>query len=143
MSLFKMKGLQNENHGSHYCTWRFDNTVDGNGWSLLFPNHSGWPLPCRLSQFRNAKTKRSACVGVKVMFVYCLLMSPPSLVSERKIFSWPWRTIMSPSYTLFEVQCSYHVGTTWDIYRPRVRPQVTCMHSWNWMQKAWLLSWAK
>lgn len=113
-----MKGLQNENHGSHYCTWRFDNTVDGNGWSLLFPNHSGWPLPCRLSQFRNAKTKRSACVGVKVMFVYCLLMSPPSLVSERKIFSWPWRTIMSPSYTLFEVQCSYHLGTTW----------VTCMH---------------
>lgn len=71
------------------CTSRFDKTVDGNGWLLLLPNHSGWPLPCLLSQFRNAKTKRSACVGVKVMLVYCLLMSAPSLVCERKIFSWP------------------------------------------------------
>lgn len=112
---------------SSFHTSRFDKTVDGNCWLLTWPNHSGWLLPCRLSQFRNAKTKRSACVGVKVSCVYCLLISPaPSLVSARNIFSWPWRTIMSPSYTLFEVQCSNHLGTTWDIHEPKVSAQVRC-----------------
>lgn len=118
------KRVHNEITWSNCYTWRFDSTVEGNGWLLLLPNHSGWPLPCRLSQFLNANTKRSACVGVKVRLVYCLLMSPPFSVSARKIFSWPWSTIMSPSYTLFEVQCSYHLGTTWDMNKKNVR---TCL----------------
>lgn len=101
------------NVNDYFHTWRFDKTVEGRGSWLLLPNHSGWLLPCLLSQFRNAKTKRSAWVGVNVIFVYCLLTSEePSNVFERKTFSWPWRTIMSPSYTLFEVQCSCHLGTT-------------------------------
>lgn len=99
-------------------TSRLDRTVDGNGcWSMV-PNHSGWLLPCRLSQFLNAKTKRSAWVGVNVILVYSLLMSvEASLDFERKIFSWPWSTIMSPSYTLFEVQCSYHLGIICRCYK--------------------------
>lgn len=102
---------------NQFCTWRLDRTIDGNGcWSAL-PNHSGWLLPCRLSQFLNAKTKRSAWVGVNVILVYSLLTSaPPSFDFDWNTFSCPWSTIMSPSYTLFEVQCSCHLGTTWQYH---------------------------
>jgi hypothetical protein len=31
----------------------------------------------------------------------------------KKYLLLPWKTIISPSYTLFEVQCSCHLGTTW------------------------------
>lgn len=94
-------------------TWRLDKMVDGREYWSVLPNHWGWLFPCCLSQLRNAKTKRSAWVGVNVIVVYCLFTSSePSIDFERKTFSWPWSTIMSPSYTLFEVQCSCHLGTT-------------------------------
>ena len=51
-------------------TSRFERTVEGNASWLGFPNHLGWLLPNFLSHVRNAKTKRSACVGVNVIFVY-------------------------------------------------------------------------
>lgn len=109
---------QNRRH-SYICTLfkekqsrtsRLERTVEGGGCpTLASGNHSGWPLPCFFNQLRKASTKRSACVGVKVNLLYCALMSPPC---ARKPFSWPCNTIISPSYTKFDVQCSNHLGVS-------------------------------
>jgi len=79
---------------------------DGKDCWPVNPNHTGWPLPCHLSQLRNAKTKRSAWVCVNIS-------SRTSHGLWKKYLLLPWKTIISPSYTLFEVQCSCHLGTTW------------------------------
>jgi hypothetical protein len=79
---------------------------DGKDCRPVNPNHTGWPLPCHLSQLRNAKTKRSAWVCVNIS-------SRTSHGLWKKYLLLPWKTIISPSYTLFEVQCSCHLGTTW------------------------------
>jgi hypothetical protein len=79
---------------------------DGKGCWSVNTNRTGWLLPCHLSQLRNAKTKRSAWVCVN-------MSSRTSHGLWKKYLLLPWKTIISPSYTLFEVQCSCHLGTTW------------------------------
>lgn len=104
-------------HDAHFnvcCSYRssisyFDSTVEGRGWlRLASGNQSGWLLPYLRSQLRKARTNRSAWVGVKVNLLYCAFTSPPC---ARNPFSCPCNTIISPSYTLLDVQCSCQRGT--------------------------------
>jgi hypothetical protein len=92
--------------GWGFRTSCFDKTADGKGCWSVNPNHTGWLWPCHLSQLWNAKTKRSAWVCVN-------MSSRTSHGLWKKYLLLPWKTIISPSYTLFEVQCSCHLGTTW------------------------------